>query len=182
MAIETFFKNIADAIRTKGGTLATLTPSQMPQAIADLPSGGGGSIADVAMEPLHFDVNNGYMSGGNFFYEPNGGCYVDVYEVQTNHRYIALIGGTIGDRFRGMYCNTDPALATGIIGGVIFNDIYNPLVKPYTVLAQYNSYSDRNNFYASLNSDGYSYIAIQKNSSNNIISGIKSYLFDVTDL
>ena len=182
MAIETFFKNIADAIRTKGGTLATLTPSQMPQAIADLPSGGGGSIANVAMEPLHFDVNNGYMNSGTFWYVPNGGCYVDVYEVQTNHRYIALIGSTIGDRFRGMYCNTDPALATADIYGELFNDINNQLVLPYTVLAQYNSYSDRNNFYASLNSNGYSYIALQKNSSNYSVSGIKSYLFDVTNL
>lgn len=41
MAIETYFEDIADAIRERGGTSATLTPAQMPQAILDIPGGGG---------------------------------------------------------------------------------------------------------------------------------------------
>lgn len=40
MAINTYFINIADAIREKGGA-GTITPAAMPQAILDLPSGGG---------------------------------------------------------------------------------------------------------------------------------------------
>lgn len=47
MVIKTYFQNIADAIRAKGGTVATLTPAQMPQAIADLPTGGGGLELDL---------------------------------------------------------------------------------------------------------------------------------------
>lgn len=38
---DTNLKNIADAIRSKGGTTNTLKPSQMAQAIITLPSGGG---------------------------------------------------------------------------------------------------------------------------------------------
>ena len=47
MAIKSYFQNIADAIRVKGGTSASLTPAEMPQAIADLPTGGGGSGVDL---------------------------------------------------------------------------------------------------------------------------------------
>ena len=47
MAIKSYFQNIADAIRVKGGTSALLTPAEMPQAIADLPTGGGGSGVDL---------------------------------------------------------------------------------------------------------------------------------------
>lgn len=48
MAIETYFEDIADAIRERGGTSATLTPAQMPQAILDIPGGGGGGVVKMA--------------------------------------------------------------------------------------------------------------------------------------
>jgi hypothetical protein len=44
MAIESYFEDIADAIRERGGTSATLTPAAMPQAILDIPGGGGSKI------------------------------------------------------------------------------------------------------------------------------------------
>lgn len=44
MAIESYFEDIADAIRERGGTSALLTPTAMPQAILDIPGGGGGKI------------------------------------------------------------------------------------------------------------------------------------------
>ena len=50
MAINTLFENIADAIRERAGTSGTITPAQMPQAIADIP--GGGSDPGHLM---HFD-------------------------------------------------------------------------------------------------------------------------------
>lgn len=40
MAINTLFKNIADAIRAKTGSAGTLTPAQMPGAIANIQTGG----------------------------------------------------------------------------------------------------------------------------------------------
>lgn len=39
MSIRTYFENIADAIKTKGGTSTALTPAEMPRAILDLPTG-----------------------------------------------------------------------------------------------------------------------------------------------
>lgn len=40
--LDGYFSAIADAIRGKNGSSDTYTPSQMPQAITDIPSGGGG--------------------------------------------------------------------------------------------------------------------------------------------
>jgi len=48
MTIESYFEDIADAIRERGGTSATLTPAEMPQAILDIPGGGGGGKNDVS--------------------------------------------------------------------------------------------------------------------------------------
>lgn len=39
--LDGYFSDIADAIRDKDGTQNTYTPAQMPQAIEDIPSGGG---------------------------------------------------------------------------------------------------------------------------------------------
>lgn len=39
--LDGYFSDIADAIRNKDGTQNTYTPAQMPQAIEDIPSGGG---------------------------------------------------------------------------------------------------------------------------------------------
>lgn len=40
--LDGYFEDIADAIRGKNGSSDTYTPAQMPQAITDIPSGGGG--------------------------------------------------------------------------------------------------------------------------------------------
>ena len=48
--LDGYFTNIADAIRTKASTASTYTPPQMPQAILDIPSGGGGDEPKV----VHF--------------------------------------------------------------------------------------------------------------------------------
>lgn len=44
MAINQYFENIADAIRERAGTSGTITPAGMPQAIRDIPGGGGGGL------------------------------------------------------------------------------------------------------------------------------------------
>jgi hypothetical protein len=66
MAIKTYFQNIADAIRAKGGTVATLTPSEMPQAIADLPSGGGGTLDYEHITDIILKVTRTYSGGSSF--------------------------------------------------------------------------------------------------------------------
>lgn len=54
MPIETYFKDIADAIREKSDTSALITPGNMPQAILDLPSGGGSFITQTEWDALTF--------------------------------------------------------------------------------------------------------------------------------
>lgn len=49
-----YLTDIADAIRSKDGSQNTYTPSQMPQAILDIPTGGG-SIENPAVRFLDFD-------------------------------------------------------------------------------------------------------------------------------
>lgn len=46
MSIKSLFEDIADAIREKSGSIDTYTPAEMPDAITNLPSGGGVTIAD----------------------------------------------------------------------------------------------------------------------------------------
>ena len=45
--LDGYFSDIADAIRDKDGSQNTYTPAQMPQAIEDIPSGGGSIIDDL---------------------------------------------------------------------------------------------------------------------------------------
>lgn len=48
-----YLTDIADSIRSKNGTQNTYTPSQMPQAILDIPTGGGSD--PIAVRFLDFD-------------------------------------------------------------------------------------------------------------------------------
>ena len=54
---EQYLHDIADAIIAKGGATAPMTPAQMPAAIANIPSGGGGGSAG-------FNDVNFYMPDG----------------------------------------------------------------------------------------------------------------------
>ena len=44
---EQYLTDIADAIRAKSGTSGGMTPADMASAIADIPSGGGGSASGL---------------------------------------------------------------------------------------------------------------------------------------
>lgn len=71
---DTKITAIGNAIRTKGSTQALLTLDQMPQAIADLPSGGG---TDKITNRISMDrYNSGalnYSVAASDFYVNNGG-------------------------------------------------------------------------------------------------------------
>ena len=56
--LTTLFTNIANAIRTKGGTTATLQASQFPTAIANLPSGGGTIITGTITNTTGSAISN----------------------------------------------------------------------------------------------------------------------------
>jgi hypothetical protein len=135
MAIKTYFQNIADAIRAKGGTVATLTPSEMPQAIADLPTGGG-------LEPLTAYVRNDrhhycYGSGVNYTAGVSSN-HSDIYNIEYNEelKIYVYIPNPNAERInpKASMINTDPTQSTSYIAGeqlFSFSNRTNPAGSGY---------------------------------------------------
>jgi hypothetical protein len=71
---ETTLTSIGDAIREKGGTSELINPLDMPNAITNLPSGGGG----IEVEPIVLAGDQQYGCSGN-----------------VASKYIELFGDTI---------------------------------------------------------------------------------------
>lgn len=69
---ETSLAGIADAIRAKNGTNDTYKPSQMPDAITNLPSGGGGDLPEEAFLITGDCQYRFYENGWNWFIEEYG--------------------------------------------------------------------------------------------------------------
>lgn len=136
MAINTYFKNIADAIRTKTGGSGLITPAEMPQSIFNLPKGA------EWLTPLHKGVNNGYVAGnGNFMLESINTYNVYVYDLSNYDSQAVFIfkktlTGTL-DRFRISEYTSDPALATQNITSHVNNQaddtIYENVFRYYNV-------------------------------------------------
>lgn len=53
--LDGYFSGIADAIRDKNGSQSTYTPSQMPQAIENIPSGGGDIVKEKDVNFYDYD-------------------------------------------------------------------------------------------------------------------------------
>jgi len=105
MAINTYFKNIADAIRTKTGGSGLITPANMPDEILGIKSG-----AEI-IEPLHI-FNEGYVNGsGTFTIAPNiSRC--NIYKLEENALYVI--------------CKKNASRGNGI--AMFENDIYGTTV------------------------------------------------------
>ena len=117
MAINTYFQNIANAIRTKTGSAGLITPAEMPQAILDIVSGGG----ITPKESLHTHVNNGYLGGANFYYDPNNTYNSYIFRVEPNTRYIIAVhykNRTSSARFRISSFSAYPINFTTTVSGV----------------------------------------------------------------
>lgn len=159
--IKDYFQNIATAIKQKNTQIVTVTPAQMPQAILDIPSGGGG---DFSFEiPLSENWHGGYISSTTFYYSPNNNYVVDVYELVENHSYIMTVGVKY-EIYRGVAFSTNPLdLISGRINGARW------------------AYSDQPNLLCERKNSGtnYHYLAIQK--SNTGDTTIKTYVIDCTD-
>lgn len=97
---------IANAIRTKGGTSSPLTLDQMPQAVADLPSGGGG-FDWTKVKQLKFTLDNWQSSFSCDGMEeaPLTGCYEMFANVNIPEIDIAALdltrATTLGAMFSG---------------------------------------------------------------------------------
>ena len=78
---------IANAIRAKGGTSAQLTLDQMPQAVDDLPTGGGG-----------FDTSQ--LTGMIKFYGPSGYSYYSIDVAGLDLSNMTMANGMFSDMTR----------------------------------------------------------------------------------
>lgn len=98
MAIESYFEDIADAIRERGGTSATLTPAAMPQAILDIPGGGGSS---AVLTPVYSGLSYSYISNGSFVGYSSKTNYIHVFELSdaTTAAFVLKCDRS-GNRFR----------------------------------------------------------------------------------
>lgn len=118
----------------------------------------GGTSAFTNVEPLHVNVNNGYLgSPSQFSYEANSPSRYDVYPVTRGKHYLAYLGATVGNRFRSAYFAEDPATFTTSVGGggayfytdqpvpyMVALTAYHMLTPEYDgyLMIQKNNYSD----------------------------------------
>ena len=66
MSIRTYFENIATAIKTKNPNVSTVTPGNMPDAILNIPSGGG-YPSNVQTFIDDYWTTKGYEYSGNVY-------------------------------------------------------------------------------------------------------------------
>lgn len=168
MAIDTYFKNIADAIRTKTGSSGLIIPANMPDEILNIQTGMN------YINPLHFDLlNNTYIATGLYAYSQNVSP-LDVYEIESNSRYILFLGATIGHRFRVSIFPNDPYIYNGL------DYSSGALIQNNTMAINTGNWSDNPQSYAIVcfnNNTESHYLTIQKD--NNGLTGIKTYLLKI---
>lgn len=64
MSIRTYFENIAEAIKTKNPNITTVTPGNMPNAILNIPSGGGNiDLTKISFVGLYCTARRGGGAG-----------------------------------------------------------------------------------------------------------------------
>lgn len=66
MAINTLFRSIAIAIREKAQTTGSITPSEMPDAIRAIPSGGGGTPTLAPLTANEMTIPDQTIIGGTY--------------------------------------------------------------------------------------------------------------------
>ena len=71
---------IGNAIRDKAGTSDMISPGNMPQAIMDIPSGGGGDPIAITLEPTHFQLAG---AGGKLIMDNRTKFNITVHEINT---------------------------------------------------------------------------------------------------
>lgn len=89
MAIETYFKNIADAIRERDGSSGLITPAQMPQAIRDIPGGGGSSFVEPGYQGLSYGYYSQDSSGHRGWFGGNAKInFANLFALTANTTYV----------------------------------------------------------------------------------------------
>ena len=103
MAINTYFQNIANAIRTKTGSAGLITPAEMPDEILNIPAGG-------CLTPLYEDLDGFWVTsdGSSLYAQDSVVNRNDIYLIEKAGHYILFKGGSNnGNRFRAGIFNTN---------------------------------------------------------------------------
>ena len=121
MAINTYFQNIANAIRTKTGSAGLITPAEMPDEILNIPAG-----ATFLIEPEHTEVHNGYLNTTGYFYYGIDLTYNSyIYKNIPAGKYLIIRnGGNNNAKLRVAKFNSDPInFTSNTVGSSIgYND------------------------------------------------------------
>ena len=113
------------------------------------------------LTPSVFDLDTGYVSGGNWTLGGDTVNYSDVYAVEADKLYFIALGANVGTRFRAMFSETDIATASANVKGSQIVNISNPAAYAYTVYTPSAS----------------GYITITKDNAGT--ANIKTYVFNI---
>lgn len=131
-SLAALFSAIASAIRAKTGQSAQIVANDFPDAIAAIPSGGGGGTG--LLQPINRNIRTGWVASGGWYYAPSHGLSADIYLLDGGHHYVVGLCSPVGNRFRVAYFSTNPANATtNLSGTAVGTDADDPTafqVKP----------------------------------------------------
>ncbi len=123
-----------------------------------------GTLVTLYIEPYEYDYIPGYVATGKWTYENSTNNRTDAYNVRANHRYFLGLGETVGTRFRATILDTNPVGTNLTITGTGVAEYRNP--------AAFASVT----FTSAI--DGF----LMVTKDNTGVSGLKSYLVDVTTI
>ncbi len=145
----------AQAIIDKGQTPTSNSPADLAAAIERL------TVIPVET-PLEFDYNVGYVQNGVWVYEYPTLTYMDIYEIINGHKYLLMLSGETGTRFKVMTTTEDiRAYNSGRLQGTKVVDQNEP-IDPYSSVT------------FTANIDGY--LIVSKDNTG--VDGLKTYLID----
>lgn len=108
----------------------TITPDKLVYGYTAHDKSGAAIVGTnkvVAIEPLEYDYNIGYVAAGSWTYENPTQTYQDIYEIQNGHTYFLTLGANVGTRFRAMTTTTDiRTITSGKVQGTQIINLNNP--------------------------------------------------------
>ena len=113
---------------------------------------------------VFYDLDTGYVMGGNWRLGGDSVSYSDVYAVSGGVPYLIALGGTVGTRFRAMFSTRSTVDAVSDLSGTAVVNVSNP--NPYAAVI-YTPPSD-------------GYVTITKDNAGR--DHLNTYVFNLPDL
>lgn len=109
----------------------TITPDKLIYGYTAHDKSGAAIVGTnkvVAIEPLEYDYNVGYVAAGSWTWEDPTQTYQDIYEVEEGHTYFLTLGENVGTRFRAMTTDVDVTTITSAqkVNGTQIINLNNP--------------------------------------------------------